>query len=99
MLPPAKKCYQPKAALCLNRTRWSWKPAHKVCWRTLTAAAAQSRESVALLLMREGGGMSLCRPSRLYVSWPGVRRQMDRLPSCMPHRTHVCPVHYLDSHT
>lgn len=45
-------------------------------------AAAQRRERVALLLMREGGGMSLCRPSSEYVSCPAVRRQIDRLPSC-----------------
>ena len=37
---------------------------------------------VALLLTLEGGGTSLCSPSREYVSWLGVRRHTDTLPSC-----------------
>ena len=37
---------------------------------------------VALLLTLEGGGTSLCSPSREYVSWLGVRRHTETLPSC-----------------
>lgn len=50
--------------------------------RTHAAAAAHSSDSVALLLTREAGGISLCRPSSEYVSWPSVLLQIDRLPSC-----------------
>ena len=37
---------------------------------------------VALLLTLEDGGTSLCSPSREYVSWLGVRRHTETLPSC-----------------
>ncbi len=42
---------------------WRWEGRH-----THAEAAAQRREMVALLLTREGGGTSLCIPSREYVS-------------------------------
>ena len=50
--------------------------------RTQAVAAAHSNEMVALLLTLEGGGTSLWRPSREYVSCPGVLLQTDKLPSC-----------------
>ena len=54
--------------------------------RTHAEAAAQRREMVALLLTLEGGGTSLCSPSKEYVSWLGVRRHTDTLPSCTQRR-------------
>ena len=41
---------------------------------------------VALLLTLEGGGTSLCSPSREEVSWLGVRLHTDTLPSCTDRR-------------
>lgn len=51
--------------------------------RTQAVAAAHSNEMVALLLTLEGGGTSLWRPSREYVSCPGVLLQTDKVPSCI----------------